>query len=80
MKQEWSTSARLTTNNIDLLLICFGPSGGDSGGCQDPGAHQNPAQHQEKGRFLVNQAEENQEADIQKSARSSGLNFGNYPG
>jgi CO dehydrogenase maturation factor len=58
--------SRLTTNNIDLLLIVSDPS-------RILELTQELPLSIKKKAFLVNQAKENQEADIQKSTKEFGL-------
>jgi len=66
--------SRLTTNNIDLLLIVSDPSRrGIQAAARILDLTQELPLNIKKKVFLVNQAKENQEADIEKSAKEFGL-------
>ena len=66
--------SRLTTNNIDLLLIVSDPSRrGIQAAARILELTQELPLNIKKKAFLVNQAKENQEADIEKSAKDFGL-------
>jgi CO dehydrogenase maturation factor len=66
--------SRLTTNNIDLLLIVSDPSRrGIQAAARILKLTQELPLNIVKKAFLVNQAKENQEADIQKSVKEFGL-------
>jgi len=66
--------SRLTTNNIDLLLVVSDPSRrGIQAAARILVLTQELPLNIKKKVFLVNQAKENQEADIEKSAKEFGL-------
>ena len=66
--------SRLTTNNIDLLLIVSDPSRrGIQAAARIIELTQELPLNIKRKAFLVNQAKENQEADIEKSAKEFGL-------
>jgi len=66
--------SRLTTNNIDLLLVVSDPSRrGIQAAARILDLTQELPLNIKKKVFLVNQAKENQEADIEKSAKEFGL-------
>jgi CO dehydrogenase maturation factor len=66
--------SRLTTNNIDLLLIVSDPSRrGIQAAARILELTQELPLNIKKKQFVVNQAKENQEADIEKNAKEFGL-------
>jgi CO dehydrogenase maturation factor len=68
--------SRLTTNNIDLLLVVSDPSRrGIQAAARILELTRELPLNIKKKAFVVNQAKENQEADIEKSAKEFGLDL-----